>query len=187
MADNYNDSCDGGTRKAPNVFRRGADDGWRMGLLMSAAFLCGVYSAQVPLLAYIAIVLVLAVPFVAYRWLWRDWRRWPATRFFSAAWMQGICFFFFGSLILAAVMVVFMRFVQPDFIADSVRKAIEVYNSIPDPRAGDMAHTLQQMLDKHLLPSAVSLGVSMIWTVTFTGSILSMFLTAIIRLTNRNK
>lgn len=185
MRDFYNDIGD--ENRAPGVFRRGADDGWRMGLLMSAIFLAAAYSAQVPLLGLLSLLLMIAVPVVAYLWLRRDWLKWPRMRFFSAAWMQGICLFFFGSLILALVMFVFMKYIQPDFIDDSVHMAIDAYRTLGSPEALQMADLLQQMTDKHLLPSAISLSVSMIWSVTFTGSILSMVLTFIIKLTTRNK
>ena len=178
---------DFGNSTAPAVWRRGADDGMRLGLWMSGIVVCIVYSPNVPLLSLMALLMMAAVPAIVYRWLKRDWQRWPRMRFFSAAWMQGICMFFFGSLILAAVMVVLLKFIRPDFILESVRGAIEIYRSYGDPQSAEMANTLQQMIDRHILPTPVRFGITMIWTVTFTGSILSMVLTGIIKLTTRNK
>ena len=173
--------------QAPAVWRRGANDGMFLGLWMSAIFICGAYSQNISLLAWLTLLMMAAVPAIVYRWLKRDWQRWPRMRFFSAAWMQGICMFFFGSLILAAVMVVLLKFIRPDFILESVRGAIEIYRSYGDPQSAEMANTLQQMIDRHILPTPVRFGITMIWTVTFTGSILSMILTGIIKLTTRNK
>ena len=173
--------------QAPAVWRRGANDGMFLGLWMSAIFICGAYSQNISLLAWLTLLMMAAVPVIVYGWLKRDWLKWPQMRFFSAAWMHGICIFFFGSLIMAAVIVIFMKFIRPDFILESVRRAIEIYRSLDDPEAANMAHTLQEMINRHMLPTPVNLGITMIWTVTFTGSILSMILTGMVKLTTRNK
>lgn len=173
--------------QAPAVWRRGADDGMLLGMWMSAIFICGAYSPSMPVLFWLTVLMMAAVPVIVYGWLRRDWIKWPQMRFFSAAWMQGICMFFFGSLIMAAVIVIFLKFIRPDFILESVKGAIEIYRGMDGPEAANMAHTLQEMINRHMLPTPVNMGITMIWTVTFTGSILSMILTGIVKLTTRNK
>lgn len=174
-------------KKTPSVYQRGALDGWRMGLYLSAMFLSSAYSMEVPVLGILSMILMLAVPVVAYLWLQRDYRRYPSMRFFSAIWMHGICIFFFASVVMALIVYIFLRFIEPGFIVDNVRQVIEIYKSMKIPEATEIARTLQQMIDKHLLPSNGSVALSMVWTVTFFGSMLSLILTFLVRLINRNR
>lgn len=173
--------------RTPTVFRRGADKGWRLGLYMFAIFCAAAYSVQIPLLGVVSFVLMVLVPFVVYRWLSRDYVRYPSQRFFSAVWMQGICCFFFGALIYAVLSYAFLRFVEPDWIVRNVHLAADFYRSINDPEAQQMATALQGMIDKHLLPSAINIAISMIWTITFTGSMLSLLLTVLVRQLNKKR
>lgn len=173
--------------RTPSVFRRGADDGWRLGLYMYAIFVSAAYSVRMPWLGILSFILMLAVPFIVYRWLSRDYVRYQAMRFFSATWMQGICSFFFGSLIFAVLTYVFMRFIEPGWIADNVRMAADFYRQIGTAESLQMATALQGMIDKHLLPSAISFAISMIWTITFTGSVLSLLLSLLVRLLNKKR
>lgn len=187
MNDQYTNNGGVSDGEAPSVYKRGAEDGLWMGLLLSAAFLTDAYSLKVPILALISLVLKVAVPVMAYIWLKRDYLRYPTMRFFSALWMHGIAFFFFGSLICAVVMFVFLRFVYPDFIIDTVHQAIDAYNSIDVPSAHEFADSLQHIIDMHALPSPITLAVTQIWAVTFGGSILTMILAFFVRLFNRKK
>lgn len=171
----------------PSVLKRGADDGFAVGIVLCAIFLLSAYSVRTPMLSVPALVFVLFVPVMAYKLMRRDYLRLPSMRFFSALCMHGICMFFFGSLLLAAVMYVFMRYVQPDYLTDTMQQAIDAYNTIGTPQAREAAHMLQMMIDKHLLPSAISLAVTSIWSTTFFGSILSMILAWLVRKINGNK
>lgn len=169
-------------QKTPSVYRAGAEDGWRLGLYMMAIFLCGAYSMQVPVLGILSFILTLVIPVITFIWLKRDYVRYPGLRFFSAIWMHGIAMFFFGGLLLALCVYLFLRFFQPDFIVDNVRMAIDMYRSMKDvPGSEDLAHTLEQMLEQHLLPSAINVAMTMIWLSTFFGSVMSLLFSVIIR------
>lgn len=188
---------DNSSNKAPSVYKRGMEDGTLLGALLVVVFGLSVasitLSQPMPLVALVcgllSTVLTVAVPFVVYRWLKRDYLLYPAMRFFSATWMHGIVIFFCGGLLMAVVMFVFLRFISPDFILNYLRITIDAYRQLQGEvaNAAQMADTLQQMIDKDLVPSAISFSLSMIWTVTFFGSILSLILTVIVRLLNKNK
>lgn len=175
----------------PNVFRSAAEDGLALGAAMSASFLFGANATRIAdpgvalIMIIISLLILVAVVVMAYRMLARDCRRWPSMRFFSAVWMHGIAMFFFGGLILCAVAVVFMHFLVPSFITENVTGAIQAYRMLGTPEAAHMADTLQRMIDRHLLPTPVSVATSMIWLVTFMGSMLSLVLTPIVRATTR--
>ena len=44
-----------------------------------------------------------------------------------------------------------------------------------------MADMLQKLADSNMLPSPIMVAVDMIWTVSFTGSVLSLLLSLIVR------
>jgi thiol:disulfide interchange protein len=154
---------------------------------MIALFVCVVYSLQLPLLGFFALALSIAVPFVVYRMIRRDYLRYPNMQFFSALWMHGISIFIFASMILAVAIYVFLRFIEPDFIINNLYTAIGVYRSLGVAEATDVANSLQLIIDKHMVPSASTFAVSSIWTVVFSGSMLSLLLALLVRTFNKNK
>lgn len=173
-----------------SVYRRGASDGTRLGLWIVATFFAGAYSVTYPILGTLSLLMALAVPIIVYRRMASDWRQVPSMRFFSAIWMHGIAMFFFASLLLAVAVYVFLRWMEPAYLVNNVTAAIKIYAQLGQdnmPQAAQMAQMLQQMLDHNMLPSPASLAFTTIWTVTFTGSMLSIVLAWMVRIVNRNK
>jgi hypothetical protein len=152
-----------------------------LGIIMIVLFLAAAYSLQIPMLGIPALALIVAVPFVVYFMIRRDYLRYPGMRFFSALWLHGICTFFFGSLLLAAAMYVFLRFIEPTFIIDNLRNAIDVYRSLGVPEATEMADAMQAIIDKHMVPSAISFAIGSIWSTVFSGSMLSLLIALLVR------
>ncbi len=74
-----------------------------------------------------------------------------------------------------------MRFIKPDFVIDQVKTAAGLYRTMADPQAQQMAHTLDLMIERHLVPAPIYVVVEMMLMGIFTGSILSMFITWIVR------
>jgi hypothetical protein len=175
------------TTTTPSVYKRGADDGWKLGIFMIVSFMSAAYSVHIPMLGLLSFAMAIAVPFVVYHMLKRDYLRYPDMNYFSAMWMHGIAAFFFGSLLLAAAIYVFLRFIEPSFIIDNLRTAIGVYRSLGMKEATEMADSLQMLIDKHMVPSAISFAVTSIWSVVFTGSMLSLLMTLLVRAFNRKK
>lgn len=89
-------------------YRRGADDGILFGLLLCAAFFCGVYSFRLPLLGFACLVIALSVPFVIYRFLRRSYVTDRYTTQLSSLWMQGIMTFACGCVIAGLVATVYL-------------------------------------------------------------------------------
>jgi hypothetical protein len=169
----------------PSVYKRGADDGLKLGIIMIVLFIAAAYSLQFAMLGFLAFALTIAVPFVVYYMIKRDYLRYPNMRFFSALWMHGICTFFFGSVLLAAAMSVFLRFIEPTFIIDNLNNAISVYRSLGVAEANEMADAMQSLIDKHMVPSAISFAMTSIWSVVFSGSMLSLLLSLLVRTFNK--
>lgn len=166
-----------------SVYMLGAEDGLLMGPLMTAAIvLCGM-STYYAWVSIPALVCLFAVPVLAYFRLAYGYRKGGCRMSFSGLWLRGICMFFFGSLILAAVVFVLLRWFDPGFVIHQIDKSIEIYNSMGNK---EMADTLAVVKKSEMLPTALDMSLMLIYIAVFSGSILSLIYAAIIRRSNRN-
>lgn len=161
------------------LFKRGADNGFVLGLYLTVLFFAMAYSITVPLLGLIALVMVCGVPVVTFYYLRKGFRQEYGTSTFSALWMQGIVMFFCGSMIMALAVYLFLRFIQPDYITDMVTLARDTYSALDWERGQEIASTLDLMLEKHLIPTPIQVAMEILWTGVFSGSLLSI-LTALL-------
>lgn len=171
--------------KSRSVYVLGAENGLILGpVLTLAAVLAGATTYHVWMFAP-ALIAMAAVPAVAFVLLKRTMSEQPWAATFSALWLQGICAFFFGGAILAALSYAAMRWVWPDFIVDQVQTVIAVYGSVDDADARNIASTLQKLLENHALPTPIDIALELLYVAVFTGSLLSMLLSFIIRKARR--
>ncbi|MCM1336133.1 MAG: DUF4199 domain-containing protein [Candidatus Amulumruptor caecigallinarius] len=166
--------------KLTNPYRQGADDGLWMGLYLSALFFASAFAVGRTLVGALATGMIIAVPIILFLLLRRTWRRDEGLSLFSGLWMQGIITFLCGGLISGVVAFAYLRWVNPGWLADQVRAMIALYSSIEGGAV--IADTLSTMLDRHLLPSPIQMVIQMLWLEIFSGSILSLIVTALVRL-----
>ncbi|MDE5568714.1 MAG: DUF4199 domain-containing protein [Muribaculaceae bacterium] len=167
------------------VFRRGADDGFLMGIFLSVLFIALVNSIYSAIATVATVAMALAVPFLTFFFLRRSYRSDNCRSTFSALWLHGICIFFFGSLLMALTSYVYLRFINPSYITDVLRMAKEVYSAVGTDDAMEMVALMQKIEDSHMLPTGGQVAVEIIWTGVFTGSLLSMVVSAIVRAVTR--
>lgn len=165
-----------------SIYDRAARDGAWIGLWFVVMFLLSVAAMKIALLNIIVITMGLLVPFIAYRLLRRTYTDSYGLVSFSALWMQGILTFACGSILLGTAAFIFMRWVYPDFIADTIRMGIEFYRNEPSAAGAELATDFQKMLDMRMLPQPMTLAMAWMWLGLFSGSVLSMFLAAITRI-----
>ncbi len=164
-----------------SVYRLGAENGLTMGpLLALTAVLMGA-TTYVPGLFFLAVAAMIAVPATAYVMLAKAYKARPAQSTFSALWLQGICMFFFGSLIMAVVAYICMRWLCPSFVSDQVSTVVAAYGSLDDPDAQAVASTLQKAADSHSLPTPIEISLELIYMAVFSGSLLLMVLSLAVR------
>lgn len=164
-----------------SVYTLGANDGWKMGLYLSAMFLLQSEGFIRGPLLILGNLLLLGLPFFSYWLLRRAFTASNGVNSFSAVWLHGILMFLCGSLIMASIAYVYMRFIKPDFIVDQIHLAAEAYRSLGTAQTDQFAHQLERLIDEHLVPSAIQMALSFLWLCSFLGSILSMVLTLIVR------
>ena len=169
------------TTESKSVFKRGADDGFWAGIYLSVLVIALLLSVKSLLAGMLGLVMAVGVPVATYLLLRRAYRADYGTTRFSELWMQGICTFFFGSLIMAVALYVFLGYIEPGYIYSLVGQAVDTYRVVGTPQAVEMADMLQKLADSHMLPSPIMVAVDMIWTVSFTGSVLSLLLSLIVR------
>lgn len=171
------------TVRDKNPYKRGADDGLLMGLLLVGLFMASVYSYISPLANLIALVICLAgVPFLTFALLRRSFVKDRYLTLFSSLWMQGIVMFFCGTLILAGWTYVYLRFINPTFIVDMLNHVAATYSQTGTPAGQQIADTIETMIRQNLIPSSISLAVETIWIGVFTGSLLSAVMAAVVRM-----
>lgn len=168
-----------------NVYRRGASDGALMGLVMCGIFASWALSMRWALASLAFPLLCLAVPVLAWWMLRRAYRADGAGSTFSMLWMHGICIFFFGMLLMAGLALVWLRWLEPGLVHESMAQAADVYAQLPSPQAQAMAADVRTLIDHGMVPRAIDVALALLWAGVFSGSILSIILAAIIRAVNK--
>lgn len=164
-----------------SIYRRAADNGLLFGVFLSVLFLLFVFSTSVPLLSFLALVMLVAMPGVIFYFLRRCYIEENGFTTFSSLWMLGILIFIFGSLICGAVTYVYLQYIAPTFIYDQAKVALDMYRSIDEMKGLEFITVMEQAVNQRLLPTAIQFVIQMIWMTTFFGSLLSMAVSLIVR------
>lgn len=174
--------------QSASVYQRGARDGLLAGALMLAMFVCQALGLTQGLawLTWVSDALMLAVPVAAYVMMRRGFRLYPAQRQFATLWMHGIIIFICGSLIMAAGIYAYCRLIDPGFIPRMFDLTGQLLAQMPDASMAQMGEQFGQLAEQGLTPTPIQMAFSYLWLGSFSGSMLSMLLAAILRLSNNN-
>ena len=153
------------------------------GIYLSALFIFSALSLNVPFLGNIATLMSLGVPIYVFYILRKGYIDNGYFYTFSEMWPHGIVLFFCGSLFMAASVIVYMKWVNPYLF----QTAIDTCRQVGGAAANEIASTLEKALDQNVLPTPFSLAGNLISFSVFSGSILSIILTLIIRHFTRKK
>ena len=165
-----------------SIYRRGADNGLLLGLYFCIIIGFSVDGERVQAVGFISTLMMLGVPFLVYRFLKKTYVEHRGLAQFSALWTQGIIAFAGAGLILAFVVFIYIRFVDPEIILRQLDNLIRIYTEVDNPRADDMITVLTNMRDMHLYPSARDIVVQLELLSIFSGSILSMLMSLLVRM-----
>lgn len=165
------------------IVRRGASDGAILGLLFTAIFFCSVYSDRLPLLAVIALMMIVAVPLAAYLFLRRSFTQAHFHMALATVWLQGILLFIFGALLTTVGVYLFFRFIEPDYVS----RLFDKYLALSEREAidGTFTDTIRRMRDVKFFPRPVDMVMSTLWAISFFGSMLSLLLAPFVRRSRR--
>lgn len=165
-----------------SVYRRGADDGFIMGVYLSVWIILVCSSIYYQITGIIGLILSAGVPALLYVMLRRSYVKDFGLSTFSFLWLQGIVTFVCGTLMMAVVAFIFMRFIRPDYISELFSMVADQYESLPSAEAQSFAHNLHLMVKNNTLPTPIYVALELMMSGIFTGSILSMFITWLVRL-----
>lgn len=163
------------------VYHRGASDGLIMGLYMAVMYVLQVSGLRAPMLSLLGEAMMLGVPVAAYMLMRRGVRETAPPPVFSAIWMHGIMIFLCGSIIMALVAYVYMRFVTPTFIVDLFRTMAELYAGMGTDAGQEFSRVLERVIEARMLPTPISFAFSLMWLASFGGAMLSLLLAGILK------
>lgn len=162
-------------------YRRGADAGLPFGLYLSAMYVASVYSASLPLLGLLVTLMFFLVPVIVYKSLRRSFLADNGTTMGSSLWMQGIMMFLCGGLIYSLVVMVYCRWINPTYIADSFTNMATVLAADGGEMSARVAETSRLVVENGAVPSAASWAMAVFWLVVFSGSLLSGLCALLVR------
>lgn len=159
-------------------FRRGAEDGVLFGVYLGALSVCMLAGLRVSVLEVLFLILAVGVPFYCFRRQRRSYVSAGGSLAVAPLWMQGIVMFFCGSIIMALVTMIYLQWVDPDYLA--YLKAMVTESVALDPGAFAASGIKPADIDNlFAIITPAKFAVEMLWLSIFTGSILSL-LTAVI-------
>lgn len=170
-----------------SVYRRGAEDGLKLGpVLMLTVTLVGA-TPFVPWLTMPALASIVAVPVMAYILLKRGAAEDGEDSTFSATWLHGTTMFFFSGLLLALYVFIALRWWQPDYYERVFDMTIEILQNQPGAQANEMVEQMQQMKENGEMPTPFDTSIEMLYFATVSGAMLSTVLALIVKFTNNFK
>ena len=164
-----------------SIYKIGAEDGALMGVYFVVMFMCNVYAATVPVLGLLGLAMFIGTPFAVWFMVNRTRVANQRYRFFSAYWMHGIMIFVCASLILGMALYLYLRFVNPTYLHETMCQSAEVFAATDSPDAQEWATMMRRLADSGQ-PTPIVFAFSAIWLTAFTGSVLSLFIALVAKL-----
>lgn len=163
-------------------YQRGAEDGTLLGVYLSVMMACSIAAPSVPLLGLLSTLMMVAVPAVDYVMLRRYYVQERAMVPVSSLWMQGIIAFSCAALITFALTFIYMRWINPSYLTDTIESAIAVLTASGDAEMKAMASQITTSIEQGGNPiTPITYCFTMIWATVFSGSILSLVMALIVR------
>lgn len=167
--------------KPKTIFRRAADEGAVMGGYFILLFAALVSSPTSMLMQAIALGMIAATPFVAYRMIRKTFVTYGKMLTFSAIWLEGILMFICGSILLAFGSFIFFRFISPSFISGQILLMADTYSASDSQSLREIADTFRKMIDLHMIPRPIEVSMSLAWLGSFSGSVVSFIIAGIVK------
>lgn len=168
-----------------SLFKQAAEWGAPFGIYLSAMASAFIFSDKHIALSAFALAMVLATPFIIYRWLKKRYNAEEGRTSFSNLWMTGILIFMCGSLIACGVSWAVMEYLRPNFFYEQAQHIITKYEATPERFADGMQEvvtTLRMVIEKQGAPRSIDLALTGFWFCSFAGSLLSAFISALIKI-----
>lgn len=178
-----------------SYYRRGADNGLPLGLLMALGMVLMAWStageaaglSPTRRMGTLALIALILVPVSSWAQLRHSYRTAEVTPTWADLWTQGVTAFGCGSLIMGLAMYAYMQWVHPTYITDLVQMAGRYYGELGTAEGLEWQRRLEAVTQQGLLPSPIMLSVQLMLLCTFVGSIWAMLMAGLIKLVNRQR
>lgn len=167
-------------------YRRGADDGFIFGIYLTVMFFASIFAGSSALLPLLALAMMVCVPLVIYRFMRSYDRKLGAAATFAMLWMQGVVIFFCGMLIAGTALVVYMKWIHPEFVMEQLTAVAALKDTMPGGQIDLAADVASKMIEARFIPTPIDIVTEMIMLAIVSGSLLSMTLSGIFALRRRH-
>lgn len=167
-------------RKSNPIFKNAMANGPIMGACFIGFFVCSAMSASSAILSLLGFVLMCMPPFLLFFLLKRSQKRAGGQLTFSLLWLEGVLTMVFGSIFLAIITFIYLRWVNPSFISDQLTSSLAVLEQLGQGYES-LAESMRQIIKSGDIPSPLSVAGGLIQSAFLTGTILAAIIAAIVR------
>ena len=164
-----------------------ADYGLVLGALYCVTFFGGLYAMRLPWLSVLCLLAAVGVPATVWIMLRRTWNKSLRTMQFSALWTQGIVASACGGVLLALATYIYLKWVSPDMMLGALEHQADLWDAAATEQSKANARALRLMIENGAIPHPSEVAFQLACLVIFTGSILTMVLSLIIRAIYKQK
>lgn len=170
-----------------SIFHRGAQYGVGIGVYLILLSWVIVMATQSGIMNLLALLLLALMPIICFVMLRRTFTMEQGKSLLSGLWLEGIVAFICGSMIFAVMAYAYLRWINPDFVAEQVHEAIKVYEDIEDEQAQEVVSVLQLMENSRAYPTPQQIVLQLGLFITFVGSILSLLTASFLKIRGYRK
>lgn len=158
-----------------NPLQCGARNGFIFGAWLAALYSVMIASGQVPPAALLTPLLMAGVPVLLFMLLRRDRRR-PGgeTATVSHLWADGIVTCLGGAVLSGALMLVYLTWINPGFIADNMEAAIALLAQSTDPANRELSLRMEEAVESGVTVTPALFTLTLVWMVGASGAVLSL-------------
>ncbi|MBD5365845.1 MAG: DUF4199 domain-containing protein [Bacteroides sp.] len=167
--------------KPKTLINIAADYGLVLGALYCITFFGGLYAMRLPWLSFVCLLSAIGVPVTVWIMLKRTWDKSLRTMPFSGMWTEGIVASAFGGILLALATFVYLKWVAPDIMLGALEHQATVWDTAGTEKGHANARALRLMIENGAIPHPSEIALQMVCLVVFSGSILTMILSMLIR------
>lgn len=153
--------------------RSGAEMGLPVGIYFAMMFLTYMAGTATPTLTLVFVAMVAAFPFLVYALLRRQLRWAGSDMPVVSLWIQGIVMIAGGALLCSVLILVYFKWIEPDFMVTMMERAATVLTDDPDPSVAELGRMARGLIDNRAVPSASTLTLSFWLFTVSTGSMLA--------------
>lgn len=161
-------------------FRRGAENGFRFGAYMTVIHATVIGSSSVPLLNVVTLALLAGAPALLYMLMRRDRTAEGGLPTLGALWLDGLLTILCGAMLASAVLTVYLRWIDPDFLISNLEQAVALLEASGDPSSLEMADKMHTAISNGFSISPITFSMMLLWMAGTSGSLLSLVIAAII-------